>query len=351
MEAVQGTSIEQGVIDLFPAGIILFNPDGSKHTINQAAQTIVRGLCSPELIRSWDDFLLFFNIEKIPDGNELSRIEKTIAGKTYVVYPQQNTIGGEIFRIIYIADITQEKKLIEEIHKTTSSILMGIRTRVTGIQNALGLLLDYNLSPGESAGLVRDSRYEIWLLARYADNLKDVSLSQAGALADTMYLQPLSLFRIIKEAVSNTAIFRSYHQNEVPIRSSVPNTISVRCDRIRMVEVIESLLLNSLIYAGPGNEIDIDATLDDTWVVLTIRDRGFGIPLEDQQHIFEYRFRGKNKNNVKYNGMGIELYLAKLNCTFQEATLSFSSKEGAGACFEIAIKRDYPQASAHTKDL
>jgi hypothetical protein len=38
--------------------------------------------------------------------------------------------------------------------------------------------------------------------------------------------------------------------------------------------------------------------------------------------------------------MGIELYLAKLNCSYQDATLSFSSKKDEGACFEIAVRRD-----------
>jgi signal transduction histidine kinase len=351
MEAVSGTSIEQYIVDRFPAGIVVFRVDGSVHTMNKSAQTIIRGLCNPELISSWKDFLLFFNLPTIRMEAELSRNEMVIGDHTYVLYPTMVPTNSGAVRIVYIADITEEKRLVQDIQIKTSSILMGIRTRVTGIQNALGLMLDYKLPPEESAGLVKDSRYEIWLLSRYADNLKDLSLCNADALSDALSIQPLLLFRIVKEAIDNTAIFRAYHESATPIRNSVPRDLSVCCDRTRMVKVIESVLLNALIYAGHNNEIDIGAAIDGHWAILTIKDRGIGIPVEDQQHLFEYRFRGRNKEKVKYNGMGIELYLAKLNVEYQEGTISFSSEEGAGACFEIALKRNCSPADSKTSEL
>jgi K+-sensing histidine kinase KdpD len=259
--------------------------------------------------------------------------------------------NGDALRIVYIADISEEKRLIGDIHKKTSSILLGIRTRITGIQNALGLILDYNLPPDESAGLVKDSRYEIWQLSRYAENLKDLSLCNADALSEAITMQPSSLFKIVKEAVQNTSVFRSYHGNNSPIRNSVPAGLFVVCDRVRITKVIEAIVLNSLIYAGSGNEIDIRAEIDDHWAILSIQDRGIGIPIGDQQRVFEYRFRGQNKDKVKYNGMGIELYLAKLNVEYQEGTLSFSSEEGAGTRFEIALKCDNSPDGTKTTDV
>jgi signal transduction histidine kinase len=351
MEPAPGTAVEQCVIDLLPAGILIFNTDGSIHTMNRAARKIATGLCNPDLIRSWDDLVLLFDIEETSPDNTPSRNEKTIGDNTYVVYPLMVATTGDPVRLVYIADITEEKRIIQDIHKKTSSILIGIRTRVTGIQNGLGLVLDYRIPVGESAGLVKDSRYEIWLLSRHADNLKDLSLSQANTLAEALYIQPVLLFRLVKEAIDNTSIFRAYNNNTVTIDNSVPDRLSVRCDRMRMIKVIESVLLNALIYAGPHNHIDIGAELDDRWATLKIQDRGFGIPLEDQQRMFEYRFRGKNKDKVKYNGMGIELYLARLNVACQEGTISFTSKEGIGACFEISLKRDDPAIGAKTTGL
>ncbi len=351
MEPVRGISVEKNIIDNFPAGILVFNPDGSVLSINKSARGIIRTLCNPELIGSWKDFLLFFNLPASEMETELSRNEMVIGDRTYVLYPSMLGTGGAAPRIVYIADITEEKRLAGDIHKKTSTILMGIRTRVTGVQNALGLILDYNLPPHESAGLLKDSRYEIWQLSRYAENLKDMSLCNAGALSEALCMQSLPLFRIVNEAIRNTLIFRAYHENLTPIGNAVSAEIFVCCDRVRIIKVIESVILNSLIYADCNNEIAISAEIDDSWAVLRIRDRGIGIPVEDQQHVFEYRFRGKNKDKVKYNGMGTELYLAKLNVEFQEGTLSFSSEQGAGTCFEIALKRDSSTIDANTKSL
>jgi K+-sensing histidine kinase KdpD len=339
MDIVQRSSLEQCVIDLFPAGILIFDSEDSILVFNHYARTTLGGLCNPEIIRSWDDFLLFTNIHAPLDDACLSRNELAIADKNYVLFSQKLPWDKQTIRIAYIADVTQEKWLIKDIHKKTSSILTGIRTRVTGIQNALTLLADYDLPREESAPLVNDSRYDIWLLSRYADNLKDLSLFQANAFNDALCMQPVLLSGLVKEAVENTKIFRSYNNNTTPISIDVSPNVKVFCDRARTTKVIESILLNSLIYAGEENRITITATIDERWVILTVSDQGMGIALEDQQRIFEYRFRGRNKDKVTYNGMGIELFLSRLNIFSQEGTLSFSSKEGFGTSFEIVLKQ------------
>jgi two-component system, OmpR family, sensor histidine kinase SenX3 len=339
MDMVQRNSFEKCIIDLFPAGILIFDSEDSILAFNQFAKNTLGGLCNPELIRCWDDFLLFTNIAAPTNDAQLSRDELTIANKNYVLYSQKLPWNKQTIRIVYIADITEEKRLITDIHKKTSSVLTGIRTRVTGIQNALTLLADYNLSPEESASLINDARYDIWLLSRYADNLKDLSLFHANAFSDALFMQPVLLSSLIDETVENIKIFRIYNNNATPITIDVSSDIKVNCDRARTAKVIESILLNSLIYAGAENKINITATMDERWVILTISDHGMGIPIEDQQRIFEYRFRGRNKDKVKYSGMGIELFLSRLNISSQEGTLSFSSKEGLGTSFEIVLKR------------
>ena len=287
MDMVQRNSFEKCIIDLFPAGILIFDSEDSILAFNQYAKSTLGGLCNPELIRCWDDFLLFTNITAPMGEAHLSRDELTIANKNYVLYSQKLPWNKQTIRIVYIADITEEKRLMTDIHKKTSSVLTGIRTRVTGIQNALTLLADYNLSPEESASLVNDARYDIWLLSRYADNLKDLSLFHAFAFSDALFMQPVVVSALVKETVENTKIYRIYNNIATPISIDVSPDIRVNCDRARTAKVIESILLNSLIYADSENKITIAATMDERWVVLTVSDHGMGIPIEDQQRIFE----------------------------------------------------------------
>jgi K+-sensing histidine kinase KdpD len=342
MDTGQWNSLDQFAIDQFPSGILIFNSDGLLYSINQFARAVLEGLGNPDLIASWNDFLMFTNLTALSESGQLAENQLVITDKTYVFSSQGFSWKQETIRIAYITDKTEEKRNLKDIHKKTSAILTGIRTRVTGIQGALSLIVDYSLPPEESAMLLWDCCYDIWLLSRYSDNLKDLSLTQANVFADALIMRPASLSDLVREAVENTKIFRTYHTDTTPIAIDVAPAIMVNCDRGCLVKVIESLVLNSLIYGGETNKIDIVAVAEEHRVVLTVSDCGIGIPIEDQEHIFEYRFRGRNKDKVKFNGMGIELFLAKPAIEAQEGALSFLSMEGSGTSFEIALNRASP---------
>lgn len=73
--------------------------------------------------------------------------------------------------------------------------------------------------------------------------------------------------------------------------------------------IINQIILNSIKYCSKNPEIDISATKEGDYTVLTIQDNGIGIKPGELKHIFDKGFTGSNDRKTKAStGMG--LYIA-----------------------------------------
>ncbi len=107
----------------------------------------------------------------------------------------------------------------------------------------------------------------------------------------------------------------------------------VRLDRKIIRNVLFNLLSNAIKYSDKN--IDLLAETSDKQVILTVKDRGIGIPNEDQKGIFTHFFRASNAGAVQGTGLGLSIvkhYVALL-----AGTLTFESKEGIGTTFVITV--------------
>lgn len=105
----------------------------------------------------------------------------------------------------------------------------------------------------------------------------------------------------------------------------------------------EKLLKNSMInlvsnaskYSPEHSEIAIMGRKTDEWYELAVVDNGRGIPIGEQENMFERFFRASNVTNIE--GTGIGLNLVKSYITRLGGEINFESEEGKGTTFTIKI--------------
>ncbi len=108
----------------------------------------------------------------------------------------------------------------------------------------------------------------------------------------------------------------------------------VYADRDRLHQAIANLIANALVHAR-GAPVELGARRGDDVVVLTVADRGPGIPLADQAQVFD-RFRQLGRDR---GGAGLGLAIARGLVAAQGGTLTLVSAAGDGARFEITLPR------------
>jgi len=102
-----------------------------------------------------------------------------------------------------------------------------------------------------------------------------------------------------------------------------------------LFQVFSNLLSNAVKYSPGGGTIDVEAEIVADDVVVTIADRGLGIPAGDLDRLFERYHRGSNVSGIV--GTGVGLYLVKMAVDLHGGGIEVMSREGEGSRFTVRL--------------
>lgn len=100
--------------------------------------------------------------------------------------------------------------------------------------------------------------------------------------------------------------------------------------------ILQNLITNAVDYSDDGGEFGYDLEANGL-LVITVWDKGCGIPREEQPHLYEKFFRGSNARRMKPNGTGLGLYMVKMLVEAAGGAIGFESHEGKGTKFVVSL--------------
>ncbi|MGH9756760.1 MAG: sensor histidine kinase, partial [Candidatus Acidiferrales bacterium] len=121
---------------------------------------------------------------------------------------------------------------------------------------------------------------------------------------------------------------------EIEIPTGLP---AVRGDASLLRDVLQNLLDNAIQYTPPGGHIRVTAHADEREASITVTDTGMGIPLTDQERIFERFYRVDAARSREEGGTGLGLSIAKHIVEAHGGRISVVSNVGQGSEFSFSI--------------
>ena len=115
-----------------------------------------------------------------------------------------------------------------------------------------------------------------------------------------------------------------------------PPDLSVRADPTRFKQVLMNLIGNAIKFTPERGEIRLSAHSLGGSVRLEVRDTGPGIPIEEQQHIFEAFYR-LGETSKKIEGTGLGLAITRRLVELHGGNLGLESQPGSGSCFYFIL--------------
>lgn len=118
----------------------------------------------------------------------------------------------------------------------------------------------------------------------------------------------------------------------------------MRGDARLLFQAFNNLVGNAIKYSPPGSPVTVEVSMDDDALLVSVADRGIGIPDADQSHVFERYVRGRNVSGTV--GAGVGLYIVRLAAELHGGTVWVSSAEGTGSRFTVRLPGAVPARPA-----
>ena len=112
---------------------------------------------------------------------------------------------------------------------------------------------------------------------------------------------------------------------------------TVHFDVFMIETVLSNLVDNAVKYSQDKAHININASLTDTQVLLTVSDFGIGIKQEDQAAIFSKFYRIGNEETRTQKGSGLGLFIAQEFLRLHGGSIQYQQNTPQGSIFKLNL--------------
>jgi two-component system, OmpR family, sensor kinase len=135
-------------------------------------------------------------------------------------------------------------------------------------------------------------------------------LTRAEADAIRFDIESILLQNVVEEALSEGRVLA--RSNGVGLRDDLPaDPVIVKGDRQRLKQTMLIAIENAVKYSENGTAVEITLMADAGDALLTVRNRGDGIPPDDLPYVFDRFYRGRRQSAKSKAGSGLGLSIAK----------------------------------------
>ena len=180
---------------------------------------------------------------------------------------------------------------------------------------------------------------EVQRLGDLVETLLDSTRLAVGAWRPSP--ERLDLGQVVERLIANLTPVAEAADCAVELRSR--SGLLGDWDRGSLEQALTNVLGNAFKF-GAGAPVEIELGGDGAWATVRVRDHGVGLPPEQQEMIFQ-RF-GRAPHTRGYGGLGLGLWIARQFLEAMGGTIRVQSTPGAGATFEIALRREADAAAA-----
>jgi PAS domain S-box-containing protein len=142
----------------------------------------------------------------------------------------------------------------------------------------------------------------------YIKNLvtKAIQLARLNAPSTELSIEGTTLLDEINKVIERSALLLK--ENNIKVEREINKDIMVKADKLRLEELFDNLIGNSVKYSPNGGNITIDAKDDGKFVVVSVKDEGTGMNSEQLNHVFEEFYKAdESRHDFGSSGLGLSI--------------------------------------------
>jgi len=196
------------------------------------------------------------------------------------------------------------------------------------------LLANYEIEPVRRREMTLAINDEVKRLARMIGDYLDIARLEMGKTPlrhvplriESVLERSLLLFEPLAQEKS-IRLLRCFDHNLPPMLG----------DADLLARVFGNLVSNALKYSPAGTEVKAAVNAADGQIRVSVEDRGYGIPEEDMERIFQKFYRIPRLQDADVPGTGLGLTFVREIVELHGGTVTVHSTPGEGSVFTVCL--------------
>jgi signal transduction histidine kinase/CheY-like chemotaxis protein len=261
----------------------------------------------------------------------------------FVCQPSRDAAGNVDGILVHAVDVTQQVHARREREEFLATVSHDVKNPLALIRATAQLIRRQSsrrgVDPTRLVAALDSIDSASSRIAAQIDALLDATRVRMGGALD-LDRQPVDLVRLVRNLVVEQQATTERHA--LVVETSESELVGV-WDASRIERVLGNLLSNAVKFSPDGGPITVTVSRSSSsghgpgsWAVVSVSDRGVGIPTGDLPHIFDDFARGTNvAGSIPGTGLG----LASVRRIVEQhgGSVSVDSREGDGSTFVVRL--------------
>lgn len=249
-----------------------------------------------------------------------------------LLHRQQRATALAELRAVEIERLAEEARHVAALREADilkdallASVSHDLRTPLTTIR---ALAAEIRAEGSETAAVIEE---EAERLGRFVTDMLDYSRIRSGGLALEPELNAAE--DLVGAALERVRSLSGADE----IRVHLPEGADVpvgRFDFVQALQALTNLLENALRHSPSGAPVEVVVNREGSDLVIEVNDRGGGVPVAEEDRIFEPFHRGPNAAG---RGTGLGLAIARGAARAQGGDVEYRAREGGGSVFVLRL--------------
>ena len=212
-----------------------------------------------------------------------------------------------------------------------------LRTPAYSIRDALNILSSYKKLPTNLKKIVSIAKRKCRQMTSLLENLLNITDSKIESMSNKPH-KPVFLNDLIDKVIKNN--LTEAKKRSISIETNFSNG-RLKCylssNKELLEQILQNLISNSIQYGKSDSKVTVKTMLSKKQLEILVKDKGPGIPKNEQPLMFTPFYRTSNSKQVNPFGTGLGLTIAELFTKKLEGKIGVKSKKNKGSNFWIKL--------------